>query len=87
VASAGTIYEDCAQDGCARLCHDEESWFQALDTLTRDPLARFTLVRRAQQRLATEYPLSRLREQVLGVLLAALRAHRSKAEPRTTITA
>jgi glycosyltransferase involved in cell wall biosynthesis len=86
VATSGTIYDKCGSDGCARLCDDEESWFRALDELTRDPKARFALVERAQKRLAQEYSLDHMRGQVLGALRATMVARMGKNTPPTPLS-
>lgn len=84
VASAGTIYDECARGDCARLCDNSESWFQALDELTSHPERRFHLVEQAQRRLALDYSLDRMRTEVMGVLARAMDQRRGgRAAQRT----
>lgn len=75
VASKGIIYDECCGDGCGMLAETEEEWFEALNSLVRNPEARFDLVFRAQKKLADFYSTERLREQVLGVFLQAHELH------------
>lgn len=84
VGSAGTIYDECARGDCARLCTDEESWFQALDELTAQPERRFQMVERAQRRMAEEYSLDRMRTQVMGALARALELYRASPAAQRT---
>lgn len=67
VATGGTIYDGCCADGCGRLVHGDEAWFLALDELASDATARESMVAAAQQRLASEYSVYALREQVMGM--------------------
>jgi glycosyltransferase involved in cell wall biosynthesis len=71
VASKGTVYDECCADGCGILADTEDEWFDALDSLARDPQARFEQVRRAQEKLARSYSTDHLREQVLDIFSQA----------------
>jgi glycosyltransferase involved in cell wall biosynthesis len=71
VASRGTVYDECCADGAGLLAGNEEEWFAALDQLVSDPEARLRQVQRAQQKLASDYSLDRLREQVRGMFALA----------------
>lgn len=77
VASRGPVYDDCCADGCGLLADHPDNWFDALDLLVRDEEWRLAQVARAQNRLASEYSLERLRMQVFDVIaLATDRARR-----------
>lgn len=68
VASRGTVYDDCCADGCGILAATEDEWFDALNLLVNDDPARAEMVGRAQEKLARDYSIGRLREQVLDVI-------------------
>jgi glycosyltransferase involved in cell wall biosynthesis len=67
VASRNTVYDGCCADGCGMLAESAEEWLLALETLARDPIARFEQVQRAQRRLVNKYSTERLLTQVLDV--------------------
>jgi hypothetical protein len=88
VATAGTIYDGCGADGCARLV-DRDGWAGALQALIDDPDERHLQVVRAQDRLVRQFGEGSLRQQVLDVFAAAVEtgppAHREAVpapEPR-----
>lgn len=68
VASADTVYDTCAGDGCGALVRTSAEWFETLDALCDSPELRFSMVSRAQQRLEAEYSDERLRQQVWDML-------------------
>ncbi len=68
VASADTVYDTCAGDGCGALVRTSADWFDTLDALCDSPELRFSMVSRAQQRLEAEYSDERLRQQVWDML-------------------
>lgn len=55
IASAGTVYDESCADGCGILAETPNDWFNALQSLTRDPQQRFEMVTRAQAKLAACY--------------------------------
>lgn len=67
VASRDTVYDDCCANGCGLLADTHEEWLNALELLVTDDQARLTQVERAQAKLASEYNIAILREQVLGM--------------------
>lgn len=67
VASRGTVYDDCCSDGCGILAATEDDWFNALQSLTTDPRARFEQVTRAQEKLTEKYSTDALKDQVLRI--------------------
>jgi hypothetical protein len=71
IASRGTAYDDCCDDGCGILADSVEEWFSALDLLANNVDERLALVNRAQAKLQREFNLTRLRTQVLDVLALA----------------
>jgi hypothetical protein len=73
VASQGTVYDECCAGGCGMLASTEDEWFDALDSLITDPMARFRQVIRAQSKLRNQYSIDRLRDQVFKVLTQARR--------------
>jgi glycosyltransferase involved in cell wall biosynthesis len=74
VATAGTVYDECAAGGCGVLVEDgTAAWTQALQALVTQPRQRLEIVRAAQQRLAREYSPAMLRLQVLQVFRQSLR--------------
>ena len=75
VASKGTVYDGCCADGCGILASTENEWFEALEMLTRDPVARYEQVKHAQEKLIQYYSIDRLREQVIDVFSQANRLH------------
>ena len=72
VASRGTVYDSCCDDGCGMLAVTEDEWFFALDSLI-NPDFRYQQVVRAQHKLKTAYSIGRLRDQVLDMLALAER--------------
>jgi glycosyltransferase involved in cell wall biosynthesis len=66
VASVGLIYDECCADQCGILC-DDSQWFESLEALVTNPELRFSLVLNAQRRLAQEYSIDRLTDQLLSV--------------------
>jgi len=71
VGTRGSVYDSCMSDGCGILAQTEEEWLAGLTRLTADPALRYALVQRAQQRVETDYSLTRLRLQVLDVFREA----------------
>ena len=49
-------------------------WLAALEDLTRDPVRRYEMVRAAQVKVASEYSVERLEEQVLTIFAEARQA-------------
>jgi hypothetical protein len=91
VASRGTVYDECCADGCGLLADTTEEWLAALEKLVNSPDARFNQVRRAQEKLSSEYTLDRLREQVLNIFAQARvraysRVHDLKSQYSADIT-
>lgn len=74
VASRDTVYDECCSDGCGILASTSEEWLQALEYLVQNPEARFEQTLRAQKRVAADYGLERLREQVLSMFAEARRS-------------
>ncbi|MCK0208525.1 glycosyltransferase [Starkeya koreensis] len=74
IASRGTLYDECCDDGCGRLAGTPEEWLAALEYLLDHPEERVAQVRRAQQRLTAEYSPEALRRQVLDVFERAATA-------------
>lgn len=68
VASRDTVYDGCCSGGCGLLAGSPDEWLAALERLTLDPDERFAQVRRAQRKLADEYSIGQLRQQVLDIL-------------------
>jgi glycosyltransferase involved in cell wall biosynthesis len=81
VASRGPVYDQCCDGGCGILADGVDEWFTALDLLVNNVEERVATVERAQARLAREYNMASLREQVLGVLAQA-RSTRRRANDR-----
>ena len=67
VASRNTVYDECCADECGILADTNEEWLAALELLSQDKAARYNQVKRAQEKLASDYTIDRLREQVLSV--------------------
>lgn len=67
VASRGTAYDICCQDGCGLLVETMEEWQAALESLIKQPQARYEMVRAAQKKVRENYSLDDLTLQVLGV--------------------
>lgn len=84
VASRGTVYDDCCADGCGLLAETHEEWLATLELLVTDDEARLAQVKRAQHKVAQEYNIAILREQVLG-MFTACRASAAKT-PQGRIT-
>ena len=86
VASRGTVYDECCADGCGILAGGINEWFSALELLVNDDEKRVTMIKRAQEKLDSEYSIGRLRDQVLDVIGRAHAAagerlaHEKKAE-------
>ena len=74
LATRGMVYDDCCSGGCGALLERGE-WLAALEDLTRDPARRFEMVRAAQEKVARDYSVERLREQVLAVFAEAAQEH------------
>lgn len=79
VASRGTVYDECCAGGCGLLASEPAEWLKALEMLLENSEERVTMVKRAQEKLQSEYSLGCLREQVLEVLRIA----RCRAAGRT----
>ncbi|HNI06701.1 MAG TPA: glycosyltransferase [Thiobacillaceae bacterium] len=77
IASKGTVYDECCSDGSGILAETEDDWFRAMEALVKDPEGRFQQVSRAQQKLARQYSVGRLREQVLAIFSKARQLHHS----------
>ena len=88
VASRGTAYDHCCDDGCGLLASDIDEWFESLDHLVTHPEERIALSSRDQEKLGYEYDLSRLREQVLKVIETAKgrAAHRIHSQPELQVS-
>ena len=84
VASAGSIYDSCCAGGGGLLAGSEAAWEDALQSLVADESLRLALVEQAQARLAREYSMAALREQVQDIFRAARAraAHRGGAAGR-----
>ncbi|WP_121118333.1 glycosyltransferase family protein [Croceibacterium ferulae] len=67
VASRGTAYDICCQDGCGLLVETVEDWREALESLIERPQARYDMVRAAQKKVREHYSQSDLTRQVLEV--------------------
>lgn len=67
IASRGTVYDDCCDDGCGILAETHQDWLQALELLVTDDAVRLAQIERAQQKLENDYTLTQLRQQVLGM--------------------
>lgn len=76
IASCGTIYDDCCADGCGILAGSDAEWLEGLNRLARDPHYRYQQVLNAQAKLASEYTVERLREQVLKTFDEAVQNRR-----------
>ena len=85
IASRGMVYDECCADGCGLLVGDEAEWFDALQTLTADPAARYAQVQRAQRKLSMEYSVDALREQVLEKFRQARDLNREIREPEKVL--
>jgi hypothetical protein len=70
VASRGMVYDECCAEGCGLLADSSEEWLAALELLVTDDQARADQIERAQLKLANEYNVAILREQVLGMFAA-----------------
>jgi glycosyltransferase involved in cell wall biosynthesis len=77
VATRGTVYDDCCADGCGILADGPDDWLAALEFLINDNEGRLAMVRRAQEKLSSEYSIARLREQVLEMIE---RSHEAAAQ-------
>ena len=73
LATRGMVYDDCCSGGCGALLERGE-WLAALEDLTRDPVRRYEMVRAAQVKVASEYSVERLEEQVLTIFAEARQA-------------
>lgn len=67
IASRDTVYDECCDQGGGILASSHDEWLQALETLAQDPMARYEQVRRAQDKLSSEYSTPALKDQVLEV--------------------
>lgn len=65
IATSGMAYDDCCSDECGILLEGETGWCDALSALCDDPVHRYRLVANAQARIARDYSVQRLRDQVL----------------------
>lgn len=68
IASRGTVYDSCCEDGCGILADSEGEWLAALELLTNQPKVRAEMVSRAQSRLEREYTPEHLRQQVMQMI-------------------
>ncbi|SLK11347.1 Glycosyl transferases group 1 [Novosphingobium mathurense] len=66
VATAGMAYDECCADDCGILIDGAEGWCDAMHMLCNDPKLRYQLVLNAQAKIARDYSVERLRDQVLG---------------------
>jgi glycosyltransferase involved in cell wall biosynthesis len=73
VASRATVYDECCADDCGLLADTIDEWVAALETLVKDPAARFAQATRAQDKLNRVYSPEGLRAQVLDVFAQAQR--------------
>lgn len=71
IASKGTVYDECCSNDCGLLVETTEEWLKALEHLTLNPEARYKQVQRAQKKMAIEYTISELREQVIDIMKQA----------------
>jgi len=81
VATAGTIYDGCSADGCGLLAATGTQWSDALHSLLADEERRLALVAAAQSRLARDYSMAALREQVQGIFREARMRAGARAVP------
>jgi len=68
IASRGTVYDECCDNGCGILVNTLEEWTIALRKLTDNPDERFAQVKRAQEKLVAEYSADRLKMQIIETL-------------------
>lgn len=81
VASAGMLYDECCADGCGLVAADDGQWEAALQSLITDGARRVAMVRSAQARLARDYSMVALRQQLQEVFreARACAGHRAAA--------
>lgn len=66
VATAGMAYDECCANDCGILIDGAEGWCDAMHKLCNDPKLRYQLVANAQAKIARDYSVESLRDQVLG---------------------
>lgn len=71
IASVDTIYDECCAQGCGLLAETEDEWLDMIDELITNDNKKFQLVVNSQFRIAHEYSVDALREQILEVFREA----------------
>lgn len=73
VATGGTVYDSCCNNGCGMLAGTEIEWLEALELLVQSHAIRLQNVGRAQERMARDFSLEALRRQLLNVFALSRR--------------
>lgn len=80
IATAGMAYDDCCSDECGVLLEGALGWCDALNALCDDPVRRYRLVANAQEKIARNYSVEHLCDQVLQKIDSALNRARPTVE-------
>lgn len=67
VATKNTVYDYCGSDGCAILAENNQEWYQGIRYLIENSGAHFEQLKRAQEKLKSEYSVEKLTNQVLSI--------------------
>lgn len=68
IASRGTVYDECCNDGCGVLAANAKEWLEALVELTEYPVKRQRIVMAAQRQVSKRYSPETLRSQVYEII-------------------
>ena len=68
VASSGMAYDQCCLGGAGFLASNLDEWQSAIDRLIVDDAERVAMVKRAQQRLESDYGIAAHRQQIIDIV-------------------
>ena len=71
VASGGMAYDQCCSGGAGILASDLDEWRWAIDRLIADDGERTAMVKRAQDRLQSDYGIAAHRQQIMDIVQLA----------------